>query len=110
MYYLEDLVGEVVTAKLTNGLEVIAELLAIDEDHRLLTVANPRVVVFNSEGGELAIVPFLFTALTDMTFLSYDHVYTVVKTGEDSKNDYVRIVGDQATPANNEVDSEAQEG
>jgi hypothetical protein len=107
MYYLEEMTGQVVTAKTTNGLEMIASLLAYDDENNMITFGQPRVIVVNSEG-ELALIPYAYTAPTEIMMVHESHVVTVLKTGETSEADYLRIVSDE-TVIDDEEDTEEEE-
>lgn len=91
MYYLEEMVGKVVTIKTTNGLEMITRLLAYDEENCMLTLGDPRVIVVN-ESGEMALIPYAYTADTDIVMVQDRHVVTVLETSLVTMEDYIRIV------------------
>ena len=58
MYDLENLTGDIVTMKLTNGIELLAQLLGTDEDNNYFTLGEPRIVVIN--GADLALIPYVY--------------------------------------------------
>ena len=101
MYNTEDLVGEVVTIKLNSGLEILSLLQGVDEDFKFLTLKNPRNLVINGEGGQLALVPYVFTAIDDEVIMNASNVLSVNLTSETSKEDYIQIV-----ETNQSIDSE----
>ncbi len=59
MYNLDQLSGEVITLKLTSGIEVLAQMLSVDEDNNFLTLGEPKIVVIN--GPDLALIPYICT-------------------------------------------------
>lgn len=91
MYYLEEMVSNVVTIKTTNGLEMITRLLAYDEENNMLTLGDPRVIVVN-DAGEMALIPYAYTADTDIVMVHDRHVVTVLETSLVTMEDYIRIV------------------
>lgn len=106
MYYLEELVGTVVTFKTTNGLEIIAKLLAHDDENDMITFGEPRVIVINGEG-EMALIPYAYTADTKIMLVHEQHVVTVLETNIVTTEDYLRIV--QSTETANEVEGVDEE-
>ena len=103
MYYLEEMVSKVVTIKTTNGLEIITRLLAYDEASDLLTLGEPRVIVINDEG-EMALIPYAYTADTAMVMVHSRHVFTVLETSLVTMEDYVRIVQSAKEEINTDSD------
>lgn len=92
MYNTQDLVGEVVTIKLNSGLEILSLLHGVDDDYQYLTLKNPRNLVINGEGGQLALVPYVFTATDEEIIMNASNVLSVNLTSETSKEDYIKIV------------------
>lgn len=92
MYNTQDLVGEVVTIKLNSGLEILSLLQGVDEDYQFLTLKNPRNLVINGEGGQLALVPYVFTATDEEIIMNASNILSVNLTSETSKEDYIKIV------------------
>ena len=92
MYNTQDLVGEVVTIKLNSGLEILSLLQGVDDDYQYLTLKNPRNLVINGEGGQLALVPYVFTATDEEIIMNASNVLSVNLTSETSKEDYIKIV------------------
>ena len=45
MYNLQEDLGKVKSIKLSNGVELVASILAIDEDKGFINLGEPRVVV-----------------------------------------------------------------
>lgn len=90
MYYINDLLGKVVTLKTQKGEEFIGTLMGVDEDRTVLTVKNPKIVVI--AGQDVALVPFALTAETETVFMQTDQLLTVMKTIESSANDYLDMV------------------
>lgn len=86
MYKLEELSGEVITLKLISGIEVLAQLLGVDEDNKLFTVGEPKIVVIN--GADLALIPYIFTGPTDEVTMPMSAILSVCKASEDSIADY----------------------
>ena len=86
MYNLEELSGEVVTLKLTSGIEILSQLLGVDDDTKLLTLGIPKIVVIN--GPDLALIPYIFTGPTDEVTMPLSAILSVCKASDDSKADY----------------------
>lgn len=86
MYNLEELSGEVVTLKLTSGIEILSQLLGVDDDNKLLTLGIPKIVVIN--GPDLALIPYIFTGPTDEVTMPLSAILSVCKASNDSKADY----------------------
>ncbi len=90
MYYINDLLGKVVTLKTQKGEEFIGTLMGVDDEKTVLTVKNPKIVVI--AGQDVALVPFALTADTETVFMQADQLLTVMKTIETSANDYFDMV------------------
>ena len=90
MFINEELVGKIVTIKFNSGIEVVAQLLAIDDDHNTLNLSEPRIVVINGE--ELALIPYLFTGPASSVTVPRDSVMTIVESHKRSAEDYEKIV------------------
>jgi len=88
MYNAKELVGKVVTVKLTSGVEVIGFLLALNEKSNMLNLKNPNTVVIYDD--EIAVIPFMYTGTTQEVIMSLDQVLTVVKSNEKSETDYLK--------------------
>ena len=89
MYNAKELVGKVVTVKLTSGVEVIGFLLALNEKSNMLNLKNPNTVVIYDD--EIAVIPFMYTGTTQEVIMSLDQLLTVVKSNEKSENDYLKL-------------------
>tara|TARA_B100000886_G_scaffold330742_1_gene281483 strand:- start:905 stop:1195 length:291 start_codon:yes stop_codon:yes gene_type:complete len=89
MYNAKELVGKVVTIKLTSGVEVIGFLLALNEESNMLNLKNPNTVVIYDD--EIAVIPFMYTGTTEEVIMSLDQVLTVVKSNEKSEADYLKL-------------------
>ena len=89
MYNAKELVGKVVTVKLTSGVEVIGFLLALNEKSNMLNLKNPNTVVIYDD--EIAVIPFMYTGTTQEVIMSLDQVLTVVKSNEKSETDYLKL-------------------
>ena len=89
MYNAKELVGKVVTVKLTSGVEVIGFLLALNEESNMLNLKNPNTVVIYDD--EIAVIPFMYTGTTEEVIMSLDQVLTVVKSNEKSETDYLKL-------------------
>ena len=89
MYNAKELVGKVVTIKLTSGVEVIGFLLALNEESNMLNLKNPSTVVIYDD--EIAVIPFMYTGTTEEVIMSLDQVLTVVKSNEKSEADYLKL-------------------
>ena len=89
MYNAKELVGKVVTVKLTSGVEVIGFLLALNEKSNMLNLKNPNTVVIYDD--EIAEIPFMYTGTTQEVIMSLDQVLTVVKSNEKSETDYLKL-------------------
>ena len=89
MYNAKELVGKVVTVKLTSGVEVIGFLLALNEKSNMLNIKNPNTVVIYDD--EIAVIPFMYTGTTQEVIMSLDQVLTVVKSNEKSETDYLKL-------------------
>lgn len=92
MYNTENLIGDVVTIKVSSGIEILATLIGVDEEFRYLTVMHPRNLVINSESGELALVPYVFTSSADEIVMNTSQILSVSRTAEESKEDYLKLV------------------
>ncbi len=90
MYYINDLLGKVVTLKTQKGEEFIGTLMGVDDDKTVLTIKNPKIVVI--AGQDVALVPFALTAETETVFMQADQLLTVMKTIETSANDYLDMI------------------
>lgn len=90
MYYINELLGKVVTLKTQKGEEFIGTLMGVDEDKTVLTIKNPKIVVI--AGQDVALVPFALTAETETVFMQADQLLTVMKTIETSANDYLDMI------------------
>jgi hypothetical protein len=90
MYYINDLLGKVVTLKTQKGEEFIGTLMGVDDEKTVLTVKNPKIVVI--AGQDVALVPFALTADTETVFMQADQLLTVMKTIETSANDYLDMI------------------
>ena len=89
MYNAKELVGKVVTVKLTSGVEVIGFLLALNEKSNMLNLKNPNTVVIYDD--EIAVIPFMYTGTTQEVIMSLDQVLSVVKSNEKSETDYLKL-------------------
>ena len=89
MYNAKELVGKVVTVRLTSGVEVIGFLLALNEKSNMLNLKNPNTVVIYDD--EIAVIPFMYTGTTQEVIMSLDQVLTVVKSNEKSETDYLKL-------------------
>ena len=89
MYNAKELVGKVVTIKLTSGVEIIGLLLALNEKNNMLNLKDPNTVVIFED--EVAVIPFMYTGSTDEVIMSLDQVLTVVRTNETSESDYLKL-------------------
>ena len=89
MYNAKELVGKVVTVKLTSGVEVIGFLLALNEKSNMLNLKNPNTVVIYDD--EIAVIQFMYTGTTQEVIMSLDQVLTVVKSNEKSETDYLKL-------------------
>jgi hypothetical protein len=92
MYNTENLIGDVVTIKVSSGIEILATLIGVDEEFRYLTVTHPRNLVINSDSGELALVPYVFTSSADEIVMNTSEILSVSLTAEESKEDYLNLV------------------
>lgn len=86
MYNLDELSGEVITLKLTSGIEVLAQMLSVDEDNNFLTLGEPKIVVIN--GPDLALIPYIFTGPTEEVTMPLSAILSVCKATDASKQDY----------------------
>jgi hypothetical protein len=86
MYNLDQLSGEVITLKLTSGIEVLAQMLSVDEDNNFLTLGEPKIVVIN--GPDLALIPYIFTGPTEEVTMPLSAILSVCKATNASKQDY----------------------
>ena len=94
MYNLEELSGEVVTLKLTSGIEILSQLLGVDDDNKLLTLGIPKIVVIN--GPDLALIPYIFTGPTDEVTMPLSAILSVCKASNDSIADYEALNNEEA--------------
>ncbi len=90
MYDLEKLTGEIITLKNISGIEIIAQLMAHDEDHEVLELSDPRIVVINGE--ELALIPYLFTGPATSVTIPISQIMSIVKAHDRSAEDYNKII------------------
>ena len=86
MYNLDQLSGEVITLKLTSGIEVLAQMISVDEDNNFLTLGEPKIVVIN--GPDLALIPYIFTGPTEEVTMPLSAILSVCKATNASKQDY----------------------
>ena len=86
MYNLDQLSGEVITLKLTSGIEVLAQMLSVDEDNNFLTLGEPKIVVIN--GPDLALIPYIFTGPTEEVTMPLSSILSVCKATDASQQDY----------------------
>jgi hypothetical protein len=82
--------GNVITIKFNNGIEIIARLLAVDKS--VLYINKPRVVVVKEN--QLALVPYLFTGDDAEVIVDGGSIQTVVETLASSAAEYETIVGE----------------
>lgn len=94
MYNTDDLVTEIVTLKLSNGIEVVSKLNGVDDDLTTLTLEDPRIVVVNAEDNTLALVPYVFTGVVGEVIMNAHSVLSVQKTGKETAEDYIKIVAE----------------
>ena len=90
MYNLQDDLGKIKSVKLSNGVEVIATLLSIDEENELVNLGEPRVVVINDD--ELALIPYVFTGASAEVLVRMSEIQSMVDTLEQSAIDYEGII------------------
>jgi len=90
MYDLDKLTGEIITLKNISGIEIIAQLMAHDEDNNVLELSEPRIVVINGE--DLALIPYLFTGPASSVTIPTSQIMSLVKAHERSTEDYNKIV------------------
>ena len=90
MYNLNDELGNVLTFKLTNGVELISTLLGLDEEGERVTLGEPRLVIVNDS--ELALIPYIFTGESEEVVMHRSEIQTVVKTLQTSADDYEKIL------------------
>ena len=102
MYNTVELIGEVVTIKISSGIEILATLLSVDDELKYLTVSHPRNLVINSENGELALVPYVFTSAADEIVMNANDVLSVSKTADESKEDYLDLINRTETETEEE--------
>ena len=86
MYNLDQLSGEVITLKLTSGIEVLAQMISVDEDNNFLTLGEPKIVVIN--GPDLALISYIFTGPTEEVTMPLSAILSVCKATNASKQDY----------------------
>ena len=94
MYNLEELSGEVITLKLISGMEILAQLLSVDEDNKLFTVGEPKIVVIN--GADLALIPYIFTGSSEEVTMPLSAILSVCKASNESKDDYEALNVEEA--------------
>lgn len=94
MYNLEELSGEVITLKLISGIEILAQLLGVDEDNKLFTVGEPKIVVIN--GADLALIPYIFTGSSEEVTMPLSAILSVCKASNESKDDYEALNVEEA--------------
>ena len=94
MYNLEELSGEVITLKLISGIEILAQLLSVDEDNKLFTVGEPKIVVIN--GADLALIPYIFTGSSEEVTMPLSAILSVCKASDESKDDYEALNVEEA--------------
>jgi hypothetical protein len=94
MYNLEELSGEVITLKLISGIEILAQLLSVDEDNKLFTVGEPKIVVIN--GADLALIPYIFTGSSEEVTMPLSAILSVCKASNESKDDYEALNVEEA--------------
>jgi hypothetical protein len=92
MYNTENLIGEVVTIKVSSGIEILATLNSVDDELKYLNIAHPRNLVINSETGELALVPYVFTSSAEEVVMNAHEVLSVSLTADESKEDYMGLL------------------
>ena len=90
MYNLQEDLGKVKSIKLSNGVALVASILAIDEDKGFINLGEPRVVVINDD--ELALIPYIFTGPSDEVIVRLSEIQSMVDTLEQSAKDYTSII------------------
>lgn len=90
MYYINDLLGKVVTIKTQKGEEFVGRLVGVDDNNTVITVTNPKIVVI--AGQDVALVPFALTAKTETVFMQVDQLLTVLETIETAGEDYNKLI------------------
>tara|TARA_B100000927_G_scaffold161121_1_gene129848 strand:- start:47 stop:340 length:294 start_codon:yes stop_codon:yes gene_type:complete len=93
MYEFKELVGKTVTVKTISGIEIIAKLVAYDEESFNISLANPRLVVLAEE--EVAVVPYTFTSKSEQLHLLREQFFSIDLSLENSSSDYDRLVSEQ---------------
>ena len=90
-YHLNDLLGKVVTIKIGNGQEFIATLRGIDDPLSVLTLNKPKSIILGGntpETQQVFMLPYMLTADQDEIFMSLSQVLSVVKTLEETAEEY----------------------
>jgi len=95
MYNIDDFIGKIATLKLVNGIELVCQVLAHDNENKILNIGNPRVVVINGE--ELALIPYSFTGLAEEVCIPMSSVQTILETYKESADDYEKLVNPSTT-------------
>lgn len=101
MYNLEELTGKTITLITGQGVEMVAKLLAVNEEETVLTLSYPTIVINNPEGGNLLLQTFPFTAKNiNEVPMTINHIMSVVETAEDTATEYEKITKDFAERLN----------
>lgn len=90
MYNLKEDLGKIKSIKLANGVEIIATLLAVDEENELVNLGEPRVIVINDD--ELALIPYIFTGDSAEVMVKTTQIQSMVNTLPQSATDYTNII------------------
>lgn len=89
MYYLEKLLGTVVTVK-TDQNEIVAKLIGYDEESNIITLEEPRMVVI--QRSDVVLVPFVLTATSQVVHINMDAVLTVLPSLKETAKDFLELV------------------
>lgn len=82
--------GQVVTLKTANGLEIMGLLELADSNSDSILMAKPRVVVVSDEN--IAVMPYMFTADGSIPFRK-SLILSMAVADQASATDYLRAAG-----------------
>lgn len=104
MYHLPDLVGKVVTVKTNRGDELIATLMAINEENTVVTLKHAKLVAFSNN--QTVLMPYIFTATAETLFVETRNIFAVTETLADAADDYLAMLADNDSDdtANSDTD------
>lgn len=93
MYNLVELLGKVVTIKSNKGEEFMAVLAGMNEEKTVITVTNPKVIIYSND--QVMTIPFALTADTNTVHLQLTNVFAIMPSLPESAETYKQIIEEE---------------